>query len=214
MSVSNQPLGNEPSMDEILASIRRIIRNDEPPVQVPPAAPEATQAPESVIMLDASMMVPDDEPPAEAPSARAPLRTPAREAFASSSTLSTAPPPLPFQQSVELSDPSATPPDNAGTDQPYEPSAEPEQKSGTVEAPQPIIGARTAEAVSAQFGALVRTISADRSLAVTRGGPTVEEIVREEIRPMLKSWMDSHLPSLVERMVRAEIERVVGRDGG
>ena len=195
MSVSNQPMGTEPSMDEILASIRRILKDDEPPVQVAPASPDETQATESVMLLDASMMVPDDQTPAEAPTARPHLRTPAQEAFASSSTLSTAPP------------------DNAGADQPYDPPAEPEQKSGTVEAPQPIIGARAAEAVSVQFGALVRTLSADRSLAVTRGGPTIEEIVREEIRPMLKSWMDSQLPSLVERMVRAEIERLVGRDG-
>ena len=200
MSVSNQPVSNEPSMDEILASIRRILKDDEPPVQVAPAGPDETQAPESVMVLDASMMVPDPEPPA-----RAPLHAPAQEAFASSSTLSTAPPPLPFQQSVGLPEPSA---------QPSESAAEPDQKSGTVEAPPPIVGARAAEAVSAQFGALVRTLSTDRSLAITRGGPTIEEIVREEIRPILKSWMDSHLPSLVERMVRAEIERLVGHDGG
>jgi hypothetical protein len=33
-------------------------------------------------------------------------------------------------------------------------------------------------------------------------------VVRETLRPMLKSWLDEHLPSLVERMVQAEIERV------
>jgi cell pole-organizing protein PopZ len=35
--------------------------------------------------------------------------------------------------------------------------------------------------------------------------------VREEIRPILKDWLDAHLPPLVERLVRAEIERVVNR---
>jgi cell pole-organizing protein PopZ len=44
-----------------------------------------------------------------------------------------------------------------------------------------------------------------------RGGPTIEEIVREEIRPALKQWLDANLPPMVERLVRAEIERVVGR---
>ena len=44
-----------------------------------------------------------------------------------------------------------------------------------------------------------------------RGGPTIEDLVREEIRPLLKEWLDAHLPPLVERLVRAEIERVVGR---
>ena len=35
--------------------------------------------------------------------------------------------------------------------------------------------------------------------------------MREELRPLLKDWLDAHLPPLVERLVRAEIERVVGR---
>ena len=43
------------------------------------------------------------------------------------------------------------------------------------------------------------------------GRPTIEDIVREEIRPLLKHWLDTNLPPLVERLVRAEIERVVGR---
>jgi len=35
--------------------------------------------------------------------------------------------------------------------------------------------------------------------------------VREEIRPLLQAWLDANLPALVERQVRVEIERVVGR---
>ncbi|HEX7391152.1 MAG TPA: DUF2497 domain-containing protein [Acidiphilium sp.] len=204
MSVSNQPIGNEPTMDEILASIRSAIRNDEPPLQVAPKAPDPAGTADSVLVLDASMMVPDQEPRVEAPTSRAPLRTPAQEPIASSPMLSTAAP------------------DDETASQIYEPLAgaaplagaviEPDQKSGSVEAPPPLIGALAAETISAQFGALVRTVAADRALAVTRDGPTVEQIVREEIRPLLKSWMDAHLPGLVERMIRAEIERVVGRD--
>ena len=38
--------------------------------------------------------------------------------------------------------------------------------------------------------------------------PTLEEVVRETLRPMLTSWLDENLPRLVERMVQAEIERV------
>jgi cell pole-organizing protein PopZ len=55
-------------------------------------------------------------------------------------------------------------------------------------------------------------MSTEKSVAVTKSGSiTIEDIVREEIRPLLKSWLDSHLPSLVERVVRAEIERVINR---
>jgi cell pole-organizing protein PopZ len=39
-------------------------------------------------------------------------------------------------------------------------------------------------------------------------------VVREEIRPLLKEWLDTHLPALMERLVRAEIERVVSRSLG
>jgi hypothetical protein len=57
----------------------------------------------------------------------------------------------------------------------------------------------------------MRTLAAERASQVHRGGPTIEDLVREEIRPILKDWLDNHLPPLVERLVRAEIERVVGR---
>jgi cell pole-organizing protein PopZ len=46
-----------------------------------------------------------------------------------------------------------------------------------------------------------------------RNGRTVEELVSELIRPMLKTWLDDNLPGLVERLVRAEIERVSRRRG-
>ena len=37
---------------------------------------------------------------------------------------------------------------------------------------------------------------------------TLEDLVKEMLRPMLKNWLDDNLPQLVERIVRAEIERV------
>jgi cell pole-organizing protein PopZ len=40
---------------------------------------------------------------------------------------------------------------------------------------------------------------------------TLEDLVRDMLRPMLKSWLDANLPDLVERMVRAEIERLSRR---
>ena len=46
------------------------------------------------------------------------------------------------------------------------------------------------------------------SLAPTVTSPPVEEVVREILRPMLRMWLDDNLPTLVERLVRAEIERV------
>ena len=42
-----------------------------------------------------------------------------------------------------------------------------------------------------------------------RGGPTLEDMVRDEMRPLLKEWLDANLPALVERLVQVEIERVI-----
>jgi hypothetical protein len=38
----------------------------------------------------------------------------------------------------------------------------------------------------------------------------LDELVRETLRPLLQAWLDEHLPDLVERLVRAEIVRMVG----
>jgi cell pole-organizing protein PopZ len=46
------------------------------------------------------------------------------------------------------------------------------------------------------------------SQTAKRHEPTLEDVVRETLRPMLQSWLDENLPSVVERMVQAEIERV------
>jgi cell pole-organizing protein PopZ len=40
---------------------------------------------------------------------------------------------------------------------------------------------------------------------------TLQDLVREMLRPMLKSWLDDHLPTVVERLVLAEIERIIGK---
>jgi cell pole-organizing protein PopZ len=56
-------------------------------------------------------------------------------------------------------------------------------------------------AVSAAFNSLASTI-------LSKDARTLEDLVRELMKPMLRSWLDDNLPSLVERLVRSEIERV------
>jgi cell pole-organizing protein PopZ len=72
---------------------------------------------------------------------------------------------------------------------------------------EPLLGASAAAAASASMGALVHVLG-QRQTQIFRGGPTLEDIVREELRPLLKTWLDENLPPLVERAVRTEIERV------
>jgi len=55
-------------------------------------------------------------------------------------------------------------------------------------------------AVDTAFNTLAQTVKKHEA--------TLEDVVRETLRPVLKSWLDENLPSLVERMVQAEIERV------
>ncbi|MBS7554120.1 DUF2497 domain-containing protein [Ancylobacter dichloromethanicus] len=63
-----------------------------------------------------------------------------------------------------------------------------------------LVSAPASSAVSAAFGSLHRTVNANPR--------TVEDLVAAALRPMLKAWLDENLPAMVERLVRAEIERV------
>lgn len=70
-----------------------------------------------------------------------------------------------------------------------------------------------AAAAFAQLGALPREGRRQGELPLGGGGRTLEEIVREMMRPLLQAWLDEHLPTVVERLVREEIARVVGEAG-
>ena len=74
-----------------------------------------------------------------------------------------------------------------------------------------LLNPEVASSTASTMASLMHAVATERSAAVYRGGPTVEDIVREELRPLLKQWLDANLPPLVERVVRAEIERVVSR---
>jgi cell pole-organizing protein PopZ len=80
-----------------------------------------------------------------------------------------------------------------------------------VQAPGGLVSEAAAQDIASKIGSLVRSVTAERAVGVGRPGMTLEDIVREEIRPVLKSWLDTNLPSLVERVVRAEIGRVIDR---
>ena len=66
---------------------------------------------------------------------------------------------------------------------------------------RPLISSITSAAVDSAFNSLAHTV-------LVQNARTLEDLVREMLRPLLKTWLDDNLPSLVERLVRAEIERV------
>jgi hypothetical protein len=67
--------------------------------------------------------------------------------------------------------------------------------------PQQILSHSTVSAVESAFNTLAHTV-------LSNNARTLEDLVKEMLRPMLKSWLDDNLPALVERIVKAEIERV------
>jgi len=66
---------------------------------------------------------------------------------------------------------------------------------------QGLISNSTLSAVDSAFNSLAMTVLGNNAR-------TLEDLVKEMLRPMLKGWLDDNLPGLVERIVRAEIERV------
>ena len=170
--------GQDQSMDDILASIRRILNEDE--VAAPPTA---------------------EEPEATAPSA-APVAPPAQAAQQSA--------PEPIELTPEMM---AAPPIPAAmpVSKPEMPEPAPTPPPISMESTSGLIAPAAAAAAAASVGSLLRAVSNERSAQVYRAGPTIEDLVREELRPVLKEWLDNHLPPLVERLVRTEIERVVNR---
>ena len=64
-----------------------------------------------------------------------------------------------------------------------------------------LMSANTSAAVDSAFNALAQTV-------LVQNARTLEDLVREMLRPLLKGWLDDNLPGMVERIVKAEIERV------
>ena len=187
--------GGDPAMDDILASIRRILNEDEPPPS--PAELRGAPPPEPLELTEA-MMVASPEPVAPRVSvAISPEPEPEPEPVT--------PPPLapPLAAPVMMAPmmmPSAGPlPAPTPSPMPAELPAE------------GLVAPAVAAATTAALSQLLRSVAAERQAPVSRGGPSIEDLVREELRPLLKAWLDQHLPPLVERAVRVEIERVVGR---
>ncbi len=169
-------------MEEILASIRRIISEDDAPAEAeadaaPAEAPAVAQAdPEPEPQLHVE---PEPEPAAIEPehiAAAAPFVAP-----------------LPVEEeALELTEKVETHGDLDVF------TAEPAQ-APTVER---LVSDHIASAAASSFGAL--------SAAVTmpKGERTLEDVVRELLRPLLQQWLDEHLTGIVQQTVEAEVDRI------
>jgi cell pole-organizing protein PopZ len=238
-------------MEEILASIRRIIADDEakPAAAEKPPGPTAAKPEKPAAAAPAAKPVMNDIPPSAIPVAQAaaakvaapplkpapPAVTPPAaapkpaasngqddiDALLSGLDQATSPsevrPPLPDGDVFELTDEMALPDPPPPSFNKIEPKDDPEftetaaAKAGhrqpppleTPAAPQPqqILSHSTVSAVESAFNTLANTV-------LSNNARTLEDLVKEMLRPILKSWLDDNLPGLVERIVKAEIERV------
>ena len=193
---------HEPSMEEILASIRRIIAEDndapvtadDPPAQdAKPAAPAAALGPATVA--------------AEPAAASAPVATAAKEDDV-----------LELTEVVE-----EEPPVTPATPEPVILENHPEEPVMSVEADLPetqaaqsaaerdrlLSNTTAAASVAALSQLVVRPRDKSGELPLGAADRTLEDMVRELIRPMLKDWLDEHLPTTVERIVKDEVGRLV-----
>ena len=224
----------EPSMEEILASIRRIIADDDanksaprpaeppqaaaaaaapapaarpaPPPQAPPPAPPRVTPPEpsleeaiaadpepmadeedqaaDILDLTEQMAAPMPPQPAPAPKPAPQFRT-IDGSFDVSYEEERPAPEMSAHQMAEARAPSPS------EDNPYRGDGRSNQ----------LLSGVTSAAVDSAFNTLAQTV-------LVQNARTLEDLVREMLRPMLKAWLDDNLPGMVERLVRAEIERV------
>ena len=178
--------GNDPSMDDILASIRKIISDDEARAQVSsdeatvqargrPAVVPPTAGRDDVLLLTDLI----EEPKS-----------------------AVVPPPIPLPRI-----------DPVRAAEMPQPSIEPVRPADST-----LVGGGVAGSAASAFARLNQAVqdsvpapAADNPGPALASGKTVEELVKETLRPMLKEWLDQNLPQLVERYVEREIVRLTRR---
>jgi uncharacterized protein len=187
---------NDPSMDDILASIRKIISDDEARAQVNSQQAAAQSGGRPAVT-----------PPRIGPEGESKLHAAGRDDVLLLTDLieepksGTVPPPIPLPRI-----------DPVRAAEMPQPSIEPARSDST------LVGGGAATTTASAFSRLNQAVqdsvpppaAADPG-PVVASGKTVEELVKETLRPMLKEWLDQNLPQVVERYVEREIVRLTRR---
>jgi cell pole-organizing protein PopZ len=189
----------EPTMEEILASIRRIISEDEQQGGDKPAAAAAEEAPKPEAPAPSS-------PPPPADDILELTEVVNADGSVSSIKDAVAPEPEPLPEPEPFPEPS------------FEPEPEPEAPAfaRAAEAVRggldfDLLSEGAASSAAASFSGLLGSVSGVRGMPLGDGAKTLEELVKDLLRPMLKDWLDRNLPGLVERLVAREIAKIAGR---
>ena len=207
--MSDDKAQQEPSMEDILASIRRILSEDEAEEQVKAPMPE-----------------PEPEPPPPPPP---PPPLPQDDIDALFARAAPEPEPLILSEPedediLELTDDMVLEeqdPEPAFDLKDFKPSSyvfdpEPEPVMPVRPAPAPrddesLLSPPVADRGTSLLSDLAKEIVRARAIGIGNGGITLEDMVRELLRPILKEWLDENLPYMIERLVKKEIEKMVNR---
>jgi uncharacterized protein len=176
--MSDAAAAPEPTMEEILASIRRIISEDDAP------GAEGEAAPEPVVAL-----APEPEPEPEV----APEPEPVEDVLELTRRVETPPAETVGDLELTTAEPEPKP----------VPPAKPELVAVAAgNDDEELVGESTAFAAASAFGNLTA------SIPLPAQGRTLEDLTRELLRPLLKAWLDENLPRIVESKVAEEVERI------
>jgi cell pole-organizing protein PopZ len=175
---------NEPSMDEILTTVRRIIAEDEAGATPPPSTAQARSGGGDILELT--------------------------EVLEADGSVRHIPP---FGMALRATDGPRAEPLPDGRIEPAPPSPtvadQPSVEAGRLSSGSPIEDEGKREPVVSAVAPAVADLAASSDGGVHLGGaPALEGMVRDMLRPMLQRWMDEHLPVMVEEAVRAEVARV------
>ena len=228
--MSNTDQAPEPSMEEILSSIRRIISDDndeassdeevkavEPEVEIPAVetvaepeteavgevvedAPAAVEEDDDDIFELTNVVEIDDPSPEETPVLDEPDMADFGVEIADSGA--------DVADDIEFVSVETNEPEILETPEP-EPAPEPVpiiETSIETNVADRLVSDGVGVAAAASFGDLANTM-----LSRGNNATTVEELVQEMLRPLLKNWLDANLPTLVEKLVSEEIERIARR---
>lgn len=190
----------DPSIEEILESIRQIISDDaEAPAaqeEVMTAAPETDDTSSD---LDLSQKSDPAPRPVETPKPAAPAETTGKI--------------------LDLTDKIEEDVDNTRVDMSYDPDPPPnitlEDNPVMDDVPQDeesILSDMTAEAATAEMAKLLATnVAVEREEPTRVGRVTLEDIARDLMRPLIKTWLDQNLPRVIEKVVTKEMEKLARR---
>jgi cell pole-organizing protein PopZ len=237
----NKPAPKEPSMDEILSSIRQIIADDDAAATTAPRRQSfqpvvASANPEPASAADVPEIAAEDDEPLALSAEQIieePVEEAAAEVEADAATL-VDPNDVTFEpdpetdtveedsevsaMSVEVDESEAEPEvataapefmpfEAAATEEPAMPRR---SVAETAPMPDPTLSSDLADKLlePTTDAAVRHTFSRITHMPVGNEGLTIEALMRDMLRPMLKEWLDENLPTVVERMVEKEIARV------